>query len=770
MTQFSAAPPDREARHDVVNLGQLLAALKARFGLILGFAFIACVLAVAFVFVVTPRFASETQLLLESRESGFTRTLTERELRGGVFDEQAVASQVQVISSRDVAREVIRRLGLIGNPEFDPLVGPMDPIARIRMTLGASQGAFDGAEEDRIFDNYYSRLTVFQVPRSRVIAIRFASEDPDLAARAANMVAEVYLSQLEEAKTELARAASSWLGTSIEDLRERVSAAEAAVEEFRARSGLFVGGNNATITSQQLSDINTELAQARSAQADAQARARLISDMIAGGRAFEIPDVANNDLIRRLIEQRIAMRSQLALEQRTLLPAHPRILELRAQLTDLDSQIATAAERTVRILENDARLAGSRVESLEAALEAQMRVVAQANESDVSLRALEREARAEREQLEANLARYQEAVARGTTNATLPDARVVSRAVVPQDPVFPRKGPTVVLATLAAIFLAAGGVVVNELAFGAAQSPGTRYVETDQTPGDETPPPAGGRSTGRAAARSQRQDGWLSGFKRRSPTRQATASFDQDPLIEQHEVALGAAFDAHLLRGTLEPDGEEVSMEFPDHSVAAKSAAAGELSDENNFYFDQLVERLTETPIVDRGRRVLITGFGDDAHLAGLARDFARSLATRNLTILIDAQPGSEGDHRPGLTDLLADEASFFSVIQRDSDTKLHHVCIGTSDPKLVHEEPEGLEIILSALEQTYEWVLVALPDITDEAAFVLLSGSVDSVVVASDDDPQSSQVQATYQAAQRAGASQVVVAAVGAMSRAAAA
>jgi polysaccharide biosynthesis transport protein len=379
MKQPEVGSPDDRLRADVVTAAQLYHALRARLPLILGIAVAAALAAAVIVFMVTPRFTSEAQLLLESRESVYTRALGERELPGGVFDEQAVASQVQVISSRDVAREVIRRLGLVGNPEFDPLMGPMDPITRVRMMLGASRGVFGGAEEERIFDSYYSRLTVFPVARSRVVAIRFASADPDLAARAANTIAQVYLEQLEEAKTDMARAASTWLGTSIEDLRDRVSSAEASVEEFRARSGLLVGGNNATITSQQLSDINTELAQARSAQADAQARARLISDMIAGGRAFEIPDVANNETIVRLLEQRVNLRSQMALEQRTLLPQHPRILELRAQLVDLDAEIAAAAERTVRILENDARLAGARVESLEAALEAQMRVVAQAN-------------------------------------------------------------------------------------------------------------------------------------------------------------------------------------------------------------------------------------------------------------------------------------------------------------------------------------------------------------------------------------------------------
>ncbi len=131
-----------------------------------------------------------------------------------------------------------------------------------------------------------------------------------------------------------------------------------------------------------------------------QAKAKLIKDALREGRMFEIPEVANNELVRRLIEQRVTLRAQLALESRTLLPAHPRIKELTAQLNDLESQIRGAAERTVRGLENEARIAGSRVDTLTVAIEAQRKAVAEANEAEVKLRELEREAKSQREQLE----------------------------------------------------------------------------------------------------------------------------------------------------------------------------------------------------------------------------------------------------------------------------------------------------------------------------------------------------------------------------------
>ncbi len=79
-------------------------------------------LAVVFVQVVTPRYTAETKLLLESRDSALTRLQQDRGELPQPIDEQAVASQVQVVMSRDIAREAIKSLGLVGNPEFDPMV------------------------------------------------------------------------------------------------------------------------------------------------------------------------------------------------------------------------------------------------------------------------------------------------------------------------------------------------------------------------------------------------------------------------------------------------------------------------------------------------------------------------------------------------------------------------------------------------------------------------------------------------------------------------
>jgi succinoglycan biosynthesis transport protein ExoP len=899
-----------ERSRGVVGLGEVLLALRKRTGMILAISLVTCLAAVAFVLLATPRFASEAQLLLENRDTAFTRTLVDRDTSGGPIDEQAVRSQIQLVTSREVARQAIRQLDLVGNAEFDPLVGPMDPITRVRTMLGLASGSFDGREEDRIFENYYRALTVYAVPRSRVIAVEFRSADPELSARAANTIAEVYLEQLEEAQGELARAASSWLGANIGDLRERVAEAEAAVERFRASSRLFLSGGSSNVSSQQLSDLNARLAEARSTMADSEARARLISDMIAEGRAFEIPDVANNDLIGRLIEQRIALRSQMALEMRTLLPSHPRILELRAQLADLDEQITASAERTVRILENDARIAASRVESLEAALDAQMSVVAQANESEVQLRALEREARAEREQLENYLTRYREAIARGSENASLPDARIVSRAVVSNNPVFPRKVPTVLLATFGGFFLAVGGVVVAELAFGggqparggAAASSGARRREIE--PGeqvDDAPAWASQPMAGPYVAATLSQDAWRGEVQAPAAEKyrangitdagfpEHTAVPEMLPVDEATQVPLQQAAQHHAaphadepglsgpladrvrrlgegLRGTLtgrdeasapaakvdegrveqtsieeslseedlitndankpvpetepmqaqsnagvdtassdtlaseadsskEPEAVTVPTPPLTHKPRIRARAATrarqakqaepvkdeapappapkvspESSSEGGYRFEALLARLRENREGEKGLRVLVSGLGDAAKLREFADSLATAIGNGERSIVIAMQPNGKRGAFPGITDLIAEKASFFDVIQRDPEAAFHRVGFGKGDEEVILEDPDALEITLTAFQHSYDWVFLLMSDPHAERLLGCVAAATDSVVLAADrahDDPA---LVSLYERAREAGTRTVLIASVGAISNVAAA
>ena len=249
------------SRDEAIDMARLTAGIRRRWRWIFFSACAAALASGAFVLLASPRYTGVAKVLLEDRESYYTRPdKASGSDPAATIDQEAVQSQAEAVASNDLARKAIDRLDLAANPEF-----------------GASASGLRAGEIDqRVVDKFLSRLTVFPVPKSRVLQIEFVSRDPELAARGANTIAEVFLESQREAKASAARAASAWLSRKIGELRAKVADADAKVEAFRAESGLLAGANGQTVPAQQLADLNAQLANARSAQAAATAKAALL--------------------------------------------------------------------------------------------------------------------------------------------------------------------------------------------------------------------------------------------------------------------------------------------------------------------------------------------------------------------------------------------------------------------------------------------------------------------------------------------------------------
>ncbi|KJC37480.1 lipopolysaccharide biosynthesis protein [Bradyrhizobium sp. LTSP849] len=425
---------------------------------------LALVASVAIVNLITPRYKSESRILIDGRENVFLRPSSDRSTEERqALDPEAVTSQVQLVLSRDLAREIIRKNKLAERPEFDPVLQGVSPLKSLAALVGIGRDPFSMTPEERVLDAYYDRLQAYAVDKSRVIVVEFQSQDPDLAVRVANSIADGYLVLQQNARQDQARNASQWLSGEIESLRKKVSDAEAKVEDFRSKSSLFVGTNNTTLSNQQMGEVNTQLNNARSMRADAESRARLIKEMLQSGKPIEASEVVNSELMRRLSEQRVTLRAQLAEQSSTLLGNHPRIKELKAQLGDLDNQIRDEAAKISRSLESDARIAGGRVDNLTTSLDQLKKQATSTNGQDVQLRALEREAKAQRDLLETYLGKYREASTRESIDTAPTEGRIISRAIVSNTPAYPKKLPIVLIATLATLLLSSGLVVTGEL-------------------------------------------------------------------------------------------------------------------------------------------------------------------------------------------------------------------------------------------------------------------------------------------------------------------
>ena len=751
-----------------IDLRTVAAALsrRRRFVLLPGLA--ALVLVGIYVNVAAPRFTAQSQILLENQESFFTRPDRTASLsEAAQLDEIAVASQIQIITSHDLARRAIAKLKLVGNDEFDARPGP---LTRLMQALRLAPERSREAVESRIVDSFEQKLVVFSPPKTRVVTVEFTSRDADLAARAANTVAELYIAEQAAAKRTQARTAADALSEQIANLRLKLAKADAERERYRSTSGLLAGTNNLTITGQQVADLNGDLSRARAVQADAQAKASTIRSLLRSGRAADVAEVTNNEIVRRIWDQRATAQAQLALESRTLLPGHPHVKELTAQVEGFDATLRAAAKQLAATLENEAQVAGARVANLEAALAQQKTAAGVANGDEVHLRALERVAQGYKDQLDSSVTKYEEALARQGSLATPADARIISRALPPQLPSFPKKLPFVAFATVATVVFTAGWVTAGELLSGravvgagappAAVGTGER-TETDGTeeataareadegePDDgemaaedpvfapiSSPPalprrplqPARPRSFGRRGAGLIAAARVLVAYARRfSQSAVQSARYPADPVLPASEVfgPSPAPTQPEIGRG----NNERVASFFAMPPEPGRAA------------LDALAQRIVAAHVPGRGMHIVGTGIGDDPDAADKLLALARGLSERGRALIVDlgTEPArlaalacvGRGERpreaRPGLSELLAGDASFAEVIHRDRASRLHFVPTGALEADF-----RDFDLILDALSQTYDFILLLTPSYPRSEIARVMAPYADVVVLA---------------------------------------
>jgi uncharacterized protein involved in exopolysaccharide biosynthesis len=652
---------------DLHALGQ---ALMRKRGWIIVPTVIALVLSLAAVNLVTPRYKSEVRILIDGRENVFLRPNGERNEERTALDAEAVTSQVQLLLSRDLARDIIKKNRLAERPEFDPVLQGLSPVRSLLALFGIGRDPFSLTPEERVLEAYFDRFTAYAVDKSRVIVVEFQSLDPDLAARVANSIAEGYLVLQQNARQEQAKSASLWLAGEIDNLRKKVSEAESRVEDFRSKSSLFVGTNNTTLSNQQMGELNTQLNNARALRSDAESKARLIREMLQSGKPIEASEVLNSELIRRLSEQRATLRGQLAEQSSTLLDNHPRIKELKAQLADLDRQIRDEASKLSRSLDNDARIAGGRVENLTAGLEQLKKQATSTNGQDVQLRALEREAKAQRDLLESYLAKYREANTRETIDAAPSDGRIISRATVSNAPAYPKKLPIVLIATLATLMLSSGLIVTGELLRMTAPRAAAAIASSLA--------PMHAPATATVAAADP-----------------ASASAEPRPEIRREPAA-----DIPAELGEI----EQLADRLRDAGEAARKVTIlGTASSETIT-----LTALTLARLIARHARVVVV-------------DLSASLPTMS-AVSVDAAA-------PGLAELMLGEASFSAIITRDRLSRVHLVNAGRPGFDRALLQSPRLTLAIDALMRVYDYVLLDAGAASDLPA-ELLTAQARAVVV----------------------------------------
>ena len=443
------------------------------------------VLGYLYVSQLVPRYTATSQLLVGINSAKVVDI--QEVMTGSLNGDSAVIGEMEVIKSRELARKIISHLHLDQSEQFNPK--PKEPgffaqfsvknllpdTWKEAMGLVKIDNTTDEEKEEskltNLTDRFLLKLTVSQVKKSQVINLTYESEDPKLAAKIINDVAEQYIVGQMQAKFDATKKATDWLNDQLGELKQKVESSERSVENYRKTHALQEVSKGMGVTQQQLSEINSQLIISRAQRAEAEAKYQQVESITRSGRDIDsVSDVLNSALISSLRGQESEVQrkySEMLVEYGA---RHPRMIQMQAELEDIKNKISLEVKKIASGLRHNLDVAIAREGSLSGSLRQMESKTSGNSQAEVELHALEREATANKVLFETFLGRFKETAS--TQGIEQADARVISFAETPQGASFPKKSLMLTVSVIGGLFFGVFLVFVLEML-----NPGVRNPE-----------------------------------------------------------------------------------------------------------------------------------------------------------------------------------------------------------------------------------------------------------------------------------------------------
>ncbi len=719
-------------------------------------------LALTFVFLMfQPRlYESSASILVEPRSNAYVRASNEQAptITGG--EAGVVSSQIELLKSRDTLMSVIDELDLRSNPEFNGSRGGFSPLSIVFQLFGRS--STPTSIDETVLNTLYDRLNVAQERDSRIISVAVQSVDPELAAKIANALANAHVARRVSLSISDTADASGWLREEIERLRVSVQQADSAVAEFKVSNDLFTGQNNTSLLDQQLSTIAAQITDSQGRKNAAETRAALIRGLIQRGQPIEgVANVRESVVIQQLSQEKARLQGEKAQRSSTLLANHPTILALTAQIAELDSQIRAEGRRVADALEAEAQIESDLEASLQADLARAKNTASTATRDTVTLEGLQREAKAQRDLLEAYLLRYNEASSRVETNSALPDVRVVSVAAPSVTPASPKVTLVMAGVGILSVILQVGVVIFGELMSGRAIVPIARrplMAEGEYDPrfddevvvtDDDQHADYGTDNVGNG--------------RQEQPVAEPVA-YDPAPVHSVSPSRQNADMDAQraFLRSLMQPAAQaSVAEDLPVEEDAPVFAAVPPSPARRTRTRGLLRHAdLVSDMVLGRTHLVLIADHGANGPGRHFAEDLVGDALAKGLSVaLIDAGSGRHSNV-PGITDLSAGLATFGDVVQKSADNTFAEILWGEGDG-IDFNSPKP-KVLAEALSDIYEVVVILTGRVGRNSALPLFADMDGRVIIVADENGDPESLEMVRQRLQGSGIGRVEIAALG--------
>jgi len=369
--------------------------LRRRYFVILFSLSLSLALGALYFFTAPPTYTASAMMMIEPRKGLLQQTL------GGdpPADAAWIESQLGVLKSLNVAAYVVKQLRLAEDPQFinsgnwliDDSLNALDKL----LTRFGWETAEPKTEAERLGETilaFTKQLDIRRIGTSYLMRIDFRSRNREQAVKIANAMVDAYIFDQLSAKYQANRRTGDWLQERLQTLREQAAASERAVIEFKAKNNIVTTGNT-LINERQLTDLNAQLATARTKTSDLQARLERIEAVRRayqqdqpGSEADEtVSEAMSNTIITQLRTQYLVLMNREADWSVRYGKNHTSVVNLRRQIQDIRRNIRDELGRIEETFKSEYEIAKKRQDELEKELAS---VVSESNDTNQTAVAL----------------------------------------------------------------------------------------------------------------------------------------------------------------------------------------------------------------------------------------------------------------------------------------------------------------------------------------------------------------------------------------------
>jgi capsular exopolysaccharide synthesis family protein len=423
--------------------------------LMLGILLLALAAGVASIWFTKPVYSAQATIQIDPQAPRILGTENITPDAGRTENDRVLQTQVDLLASRSTAQNVANKLHLASDPQFLRETGLDDEPAGLMRSA-------------KVTTALQQRLSLSSPRDTRIIAVRYNSQDPVAAARTANTFAETFINDSLNRRLDTYSYSRRFLQGQLEGTKGRLEQSERDLVNYARAAGLVDAGNAAgvagsdgerrSITAASLVDLNAAYSQAQANRMQAQQRWQQAMST----PAMSLPDVLGNPAIQNLTRQRAELEATLQQERQRRQDDHPAIIQAKAQIAELNKQIGTIAAGVRASIGNQYRVAAGQEAALRGNVNALKSATFAEQSKGIRYNILKREADTNRSLYNTLLQRYHE-VSTQAANTTNPIS-IIDRAQTPSLPAYPRPAVNMALATLAGVVLALGaGIARNRM-------------------------------------------------------------------------------------------------------------------------------------------------------------------------------------------------------------------------------------------------------------------------------------------------------------------